>query len=73
LVRREDRGHRLGMLVKAANVERLIASTPQARRVHTWNADINSYMVAINEALGFQVARQETAWRLDLPKGDRDG
>lgn len=73
LVRREDRGHRLGMLVKAANVERLIASTPRARRVHTWNADINSYMVAINEALGFQVARQETAWRLDLPKGDRDG
>lgn len=73
LVRREDRGHRLGMLVKLANLERLLASAPQARRVHTWNADINSWMVAINEAMGFRVARQEAAWRLDLPQDEGGG
>jgi GNAT superfamily N-acetyltransferase len=67
LVRREDRGHRLGTLVKAANLERLLDVAPEARRVHTWNADTNSYMVAINELLGFRIARQESAWRLDVP------
>jgi GNAT superfamily N-acetyltransferase len=67
LVRREDRGHRLGTLVKVANLERLLDAAPDVRRVHTWNADTNSYMVAINELLGFRIARQESAWRLDVP------
>ncbi|MEO7980327.1 MAG: GNAT family N-acetyltransferase [Sporichthyaceae bacterium] len=67
LVRREDRGHRLGTLVKVANLQRLLDVAPVVKRVHTWNADVNPYMVAINEAMGFQVARQESAWRLDLP------
>ena len=71
LVRREDRGHRLGMLVKLVNLDRLLATAPEVRRVHTWNADLNSWMVAINEAMGFRVARLENAWRLDLP-GDGD-
>jgi GNAT superfamily N-acetyltransferase len=74
LVRREDRGHRLGTLVKAANLERLLDTAPEARRVHTWNADTNSYMVAINELLGFRIARLESAWRLDVahPSGKTD-
>lgn len=69
LVRREDRGHRLGLLVKAANLQRLLAEAPQARRVHTWNADVNRFMIAINEQLGFRLAARECAWRLDLPRG----
>ena len=67
LVRREDRGHRLGTLVKVAILEQLLDVAPEARRVHTWNADTNSYMVSINELLGFRIARQESAWRLDVP------
>ena len=72
LVRREDRGHRLGTLVKIANLERLLAVAPEAQRVHTWNADTNSYMVAINELLGFRIARQESAWRLDVPRARKE-
>jgi hypothetical protein len=60
--------------VKAANLERLLDTAPEARRVHTWNADTNSYMVAINELLGFRIARLESAWRLDVahPSGKTD-
>lgn len=54
LVRPEHRGHRLGLAVKVANL-RLFQSTPQtATRLHTWNADVNEHMIAVNEALGFQ-------------------
>jgi len=72
LVRREDRGHRLGTLVKLANLERLLETAPEARRVHTWNADTNSYMVAINDLLGFRVTQRESAWRLDLPQPEQE-
>jgi len=72
LVRREDRGHRLGTLIKAVNLEHLLDQHPDVRRVHTWNADSNSWMVAINEALGFRVARLENVWRLDLPREEDD-
>jgi GNAT superfamily N-acetyltransferase len=67
LVTGEHRGHRLGMLVKVANLERLRSTFPGTRRVHTWNADSNAYMVSINEALGFAPVARESAWRLDLP------
>ena len=53
LVRPEHRGHRLGLALKAANL-RLFQSTPQqATRLRTWNAEVNSHMVGVNEALGF--------------------
>ena len=68
LVLREHRGHRLGALVKVAKLERLLAEAPDARRVHTWNADENTHMVAINAAMGFAPAQRESAWRLDLPR-----
>jgi GNAT superfamily N-acetyltransferase len=68
LVLKEHRGHRLGALVKVANLERLRAEAPAARRVHTWNADENTYMISINEAMGFVRAQRESAWRLDLPR-----
>jgi GNAT superfamily N-acetyltransferase len=68
LVLKDHRGHRLGALVKVANLERLLAEAPAARRVHTWNADENTYMISINEAMGFEVAQRESVWRLDLPR-----
>lgn len=67
LVVTEHRGHRLGVLVKLANLDRLRAVAPQARLLHTWNADVNSHMIAINEAMGFRAVQRESMWRIDLP------
>ena len=66
LVLREHRGHRLGQLVKAANLERLAQVRPAARRVHTWNAEENSYMLRINVALGFRPTGVCGAWSKPL-------
>lgn len=66
LVRREHRGHRLGMLVKIANLRRLAAERPGTRRVATWNAQENDYMLAINVALGFRPAGVSGEWQSRL-------
>ncbi|MCC2334056.1 GNAT family N-acetyltransferase [Cellulomonas wangsupingiae] len=63
LVLREHRGRSLGMLVKAVNLEQLDASRPAVRRVHTWNAQENDHMLAINVAIGFRQAGVAAAWQ----------
>jgi GNAT superfamily N-acetyltransferase len=55
LVDREHRGHRLGMAVKVANLRELQRAHPDRETVGTGNDATNSYMVAINEELGFRV------------------
>jgi GNAT superfamily N-acetyltransferase len=64
LVLTEHRGRRLGMLVKAANLQRLAAERPLVRRVGTWNAEENSYMLGINVELGFRPAGGSGEWQL---------
>ena len=66
LVLREHRGKHLGMLVKAANLQRLAAERPAVRRIGTWNAEENSYMLAINVTLGFRPAGGAGEWQLKL-------
>ena len=56
------------MLHLEIELELLRREAPQARYLHTWNADDNGYMIAINEQLGFRPAQRESAWRLDLPR-----
>lgn len=63
LVLREHRGRRLGMLVKAENLRRLAELRPGAARVHTWNAEENSFMLAINVALGFRPTGVAGMWQ----------
>lgn len=53
LVRRDHRGHRLGLGVKVAALRLLQAEYPAIGRVITWNAEVNEHMIAVNEALGF--------------------
>ena len=55
LVDREHRGHRLGLAVKVANLQRLQADHPERTIVGTGNDETNSWMVGINEALGFEL------------------
>ncbi|MCB7136132.1 GNAT family N-acetyltransferase [Cellulosimicrobium marinum] len=68
LVLQEHRGHRLGMLVKVANLEALSTVRPATRRIHTGNAEENAHMLAINVALGFRPAGGWASWqRLTAP------
>ncbi len=53
LVRHAHRGHRLGLALKVQNLRHLQAHAPQVERVHTWNAEVNGAMVAVNDLLGF--------------------
>lgn len=54
-VARQHRGHRLGLLVKVAITEQLLAAEPDLQRIHTQNAASNRYMIAVNEMLGYKV------------------
>jgi GNAT superfamily N-acetyltransferase/RimJ/RimL family protein N-acetyltransferase len=58
LVRHADRGHRLGVAVKVANLRLLQAERPDIVRLTTYNAEVNRHMIGVNEAMGFRpVAR----------------
>jgi GNAT superfamily N-acetyltransferase len=67
LILPEHRGHRLGMLVKLANLRRLGTLAPGVGRVITWNADENGPMRAINDALGFRPYALDGNWQKRLP------
>ncbi|MBN6054669.1 GNAT family N-acetyltransferase, partial [Nonomuraea sp. RK-328] len=60
------RGHRLGLLLKLANLQRLREHEPQVERVITWNATSNTHMLAINEAMGFTLLDEWNTWRLTI-------
>jgi GNAT superfamily N-acetyltransferase len=54
LVRRDHRGHRLGLALKARNLLEVQREHPGRRALHTANAEVNESMIAINERLGFR-------------------
>lgn len=66
LVLADHRGHRLGMLVKSANLLALQREHPGHPAVGTYNAEENRHMLSVNEALGFVPIGYEGAWRRDL-------
>jgi GNAT superfamily N-acetyltransferase len=51
------RGHRLGLAIKVAHLRAMVAAFPDKTVVDTSNAETNAPMVAVNEALGFEVHR----------------
>jgi hypothetical protein len=63
LVLSHHRGHALGLWVKAANCEWIASDRPSSRRVHTWNADENDYMLDINTRLGYRRESIAAAWQ----------
>lgn len=66
LVHGDHRGRRLGWAVKLEALDQLTRVADQVRRIHTWNADENSWMLAINTALGFSPASAEGVWQRRL-------
>jgi GNAT superfamily N-acetyltransferase len=66
LVIREHRGRGLGFATKAANLAAVTAAYPGIRTISTWNAAENVHMIAVNEALGFEVVAHSTFWTKSL-------
>ncbi|WP_460797035.1 GNAT family N-acetyltransferase [Microbacterium sp. GXF0217] len=67
LVRREDRGHRLGLRIKLENLRMFQQHSPGTTRIYTFNADSNAHMLAVNRQLGFRTTARmaELQKRLD--------
>ena len=66
LVLPEHRGHRLCIALKVANLRRAQAEHRDRRVLHTWNAESNRPMLAVNEQLGFRPVERLEEWQLDL-------
>jgi len=62
----KHRGHKLGLWMKAANLQRILQERPEARYIRTGNANTNAQMLGINTQLGFKQAWQSTIWQLPL-------
>jgi GNAT superfamily N-acetyltransferase len=67
LVRRDHRGHRLGLAVKVANLRFLQGLRDDGRLVSTYNAEINDHMVRVNEQMGFRPVERLGEFQKRLP------
>ncbi|MCH7231223.1 GNAT family N-acetyltransferase [Glycomyces sp. L485] len=60
------RGRRLGTILKIANQRQLRRYRPMIRYVVTWNAEVNSHMIDINEAVGYRRFFRELVFQKKL-------
>ncbi|MBB5870668.1 GNAT superfamily N-acetyltransferase [Allocatelliglobosispora scoriae] len=66
IVEPQHRGHRLGTIVKIANLRYFMKAEPKVTEIGTFNAAANSYMIAINEDMGFRARHAFENWQLEL-------
>jgi hypothetical protein len=66
LVAPEHRGHRLGTIVKIENLRYALAHESALASIDTWNAEVNQYMIAINEAMGYRAIEVSVDWQQEL-------
>jgi GNAT superfamily N-acetyltransferase len=60
------RGHRLGLWMKAAMLERILRERTEVKLIRTGNANTNAQMLGINTQLGFKVAWASIIWQLSI-------
>lgn len=63
---RAHRGHRLGAFLKTGMLLWLREDEPDVEWVHTWNAESNDLMIAVNEQLGYRVLGRELEFQKTL-------
>jgi len=61
------RGHRLGLALKVLNLRDVQAAHPERSEVRTFNADSNTHMVAVNDAIGFVPVSYMGEWQGPVP------
>jgi RimJ/RimL family protein N-acetyltransferase len=66
-VHRDHRGHRLGLLLKIDMMAWMAEAEPQLEVVETWNHADNSYMINVNEAIGYRLSRVFDDYQRVLP------
>jgi GNAT superfamily N-acetyltransferase len=66
IVEPKHRGHRLGALVKVENLRYFREQEPTITAIDTFNAAQNSYMIAINEAMGFRPLYAFQNWQREI-------
>jgi GNAT superfamily N-acetyltransferase len=59
------RGHRLGLILKIVNLRALLRDRPLTRAIWTWNAEENSFMISVNEKLGYVKVAREALYQRD--------
>ena len=69
LVLPSHRGHRLGLALKLANHRQLQAVEPAPRLVHTYSAEENTPMIAVNTRLGFRPVELSDEWQRRTASG----
>ncbi|HEV2249948.1 MAG TPA: GNAT family N-acetyltransferase [Candidatus Limnocylindria bacterium] len=65
------RGHKLGLWMKAAMLDRILRERPMAKLIRTGNANTNEQMLGINTQLGFRLAWQSTLWQVPIADAKR--
>jgi GNAT superfamily N-acetyltransferase len=74
-VSRAHRGRRLGLLVKIEMMRWLAEVEPQLKVVETWNQADNTFMINVNEAIGYRLSRIYNMYEMSLrepaPAADR--
>ncbi len=71
LVRPEHRGHRLGMATKVHNLRCFQAAESGRTRLFTYNAEVNTHMIGVNDAMGFRPVQRLGEFQKKLD-GDQD-